>query len=60
MVVGEARGQHEMRYCDICGLPIGFEPVWRDGKPLRWKALNPDGSPHSHSYQENYNEVPWQ
>jgi len=47
-----------MRYCDRCGLPIGFRPVWVHGRPAYWKAVNPDGSPHMHSYE--HNEVPWQ
>ena len=34
-----------MRFCDVCNLPIGFVPVWKNGRIFRWKAVNPDGSP---------------
>ena len=39
-------------------MPIGFRPVWEGGRIVHWKAVNPDGSPHLHSYANN--EVPWQ
>lgn len=49
-----------MRFCDTCGLPIGFVPVWKDGQIFRWKALNPDGSPHYHTSYETNHQVVWQ
>ena len=47
-----------MKFCDRCGMPIFFDPVWDSGRIVRWRALNPDGSDHLHSYETN--EVPWQ